>query len=147
MIYFFFIFPGVTLKQKCCRIENKSLYGYENKISFTFCKESSISIPYNTRWKERNLEWSTQIETLVSKLKKRLSGLESLKYIMSSPSKKVIVDGLFNSVLCYCLPLFGGYLLSEQNSLEVQQNKAVQIVLSLPPGPTVTTCMTSFIYL
>ena len=70
---------------------------------------------------QRDLEWSSQIEILVSKLKKRLAGLERLKYIMSSSSKKGIVEGVFNSVLCYCLPLFGGCLLSELNSLQVQQ--------------------------
>ena len=47
--------------------------------------------------------------------------------------KKNIVEGVFNSVLCYCLPLFGGCNNSDVNTLQVQQNKAAQIVLSLPP--------------
>ena len=33
----------------------------------------------------------------------------------------------------YCLPLFGGCYKSEINLLQVQQNKAAQIVLNLPP--------------
>ena len=52
---------------------------------------------------------------------------------MSSSKKKTIVQGVFNSVLCYCLPLFGGCNNSEINVLQVQQNKAAQIVLNLPP--------------
>ena len=52
---------------------------------------------------------------------------------MKSSAKKNIVHGVFNSVLCYCLPLFGGCDNSEISSLQVQQNKAAQIVLSLPP--------------
>jgi hypothetical protein len=80
-----------------------------------------------------DLEWSDQVEALVGKLKKRLAGLERLRYIMSSSSKKNIVEGVFNSVLCYCLPLFGGCSVSELKCLQVQQNKAAQIVLRLPP--------------
>ena len=52
---------------------------------------------------------------------------------MGSSTKKNIVEGVFNSVLCYCLPLFGGCNKSEINMLQVQQNRAAQIVLSLPP--------------
>ena len=40
---------------------------------------------------------------------------------------------MFNSVLCYCLPLFGGCNQSEVEVLQVQQNRAAQIVLGFPP--------------
>ena len=82
---------------------------------------------------QNDLEWSCQVEALVGKLKTRLAGLDRLRYIMNSASNKMIVEGVFNSILCYCLPLFGGCLNRELNSLQVQQNKAAQIVLSLPP--------------
>ena len=82
---------------------------------------------------QNDLEWSHQIKALVSKLKKRLAGLERLRYVMGSTTKKNIVEGVFNSVLCYCLPLFGGCSNIEQKSLQVQQNKAARIVLSMPP--------------
>ena len=81
---------------------------------------------------QNDLDWSAQVEALIKKLKKRLGGLDMLKYIMDSSSKKTIVEGVFNSVLCYCLPLFGGLDNSEVHSLQVQQNKAAQIVLRLP---------------
>ena len=48
------------------------------------------------------------INSLATKLKKRLTGLEKLKYVMNKNIKRNIVEGVFNSVLCYCLPLFGG---------------------------------------
>ena len=82
---------------------------------------------------QNDLDWAEQIKALLGKLKKRLGGLERLRFIMKSSAKKNIVQGVFNSVLCYCLPLFGGCDNSEISSLQVQQNKAAQIVLSLPP--------------
>ena len=74
-----------------------------------------------------NLKWSEQMKTLMGKLKKRLTGLEKIRMIMSKSSKKNIVQGVFNSVLCYCLPLFGGCNISEVQSLQTR------IVLNLPP--------------
>ena len=81
---------------------------------------------------QNNLQWSGQVEMLKSKLKMRLGGLANLKWIMNQPWKKKIVQGVFNSVLCYCLPLFGGCCAIQVKSLQVQQNKAAQIVLNLP---------------
>ena len=34
-------------------------------------------------------------------------------------------------MLCYCLPVFGGCTKSDLNSLQIQQNRATQIVLNL----------------
>ena len=82
---------------------------------------------------QNDLEWSGQIDMLKSKLKMRLGGLTNLKWIMNTPWKKKIVQGVFNSVLCYCLPLFGGCCTVHVKSLQVQQNKAAQIVLNMPP--------------
>ena len=47
-----------------------------------------------------DLKWSEQVEKLVGKLKTRLSGLHNLKHIMGKNTKKSIVEGVFNSVLC-----------------------------------------------
>ena len=52
---------------------------------------------------------------------------------MSRSNKKNIVEGVFNSVLCYCLPLFGGCSKAEAKVLQVLQNRAAQVVLRLPP--------------
>ena len=70
---------------------------------------------------------------MVGKLKKRLAGMDHLRIIMGKSTKKNIVEGVFNSVLCYCLPLFGGCNISEVQALQVQQNRAARIVLNLPP--------------
>ena len=51
---------------------------------------------------------------------------------MKNSSKKNIVQGMFNSVLCYCLPLFGGCSKYSLDNLQSLQNKAVRIVLNLP---------------
>ena len=80
-----------------------------------------------------DIKWSVQIVALTSKLKTRLTGLGKLKSVMERQSKKTIVQGVFNSVLCYCLPLFGGCNQSEVQTLQVQQNRAAQIVLNSPP--------------
>ena len=80
-----------------------------------------------------NLKWSNQIEVLKSKLSSRLAGLEKLKKVMSRSTMKNIVQGVFNSVLCYCIPLFGGCNRTDLNLLQIQQNRAAQCVLNLPP--------------
>ena len=80
-----------------------------------------------------DLKWSEHVATLVSKLKKRLAGLDHLRLVMGKTNKKTIVEGVFNSVLCYCLPLFGGCNVDEVQALQVQQNRAARIVLNLPP--------------
>ena len=92
---------------------------------------------------QNDLDWSEQVKALLIKLKQRLGGLQSLKYIMNSSAKKTIVEGVFNSVLCYCLPLFGGLDNSEIISLQVQQNRAAQIVHFCQQGTTGYTCTAS----
>ena len=53
---------------------------------------------------QSNLKWSAYIDALSVKLKFRLAGLMKLKFVMSKSLKRNIVQGIFNSVLCYCLP-------------------------------------------
>ena len=82
---------------------------------------------------EFNLKWHKTLEELQSKLKKRLAGLSKLRFIVPYCMLKTITQGIFNSVLVYCLPLFGGCDKGELNSLQVLQNKAAQIVTRSPP--------------
>ena len=56
-----------------------------------------------------------------------------LKYLMKRSNKRNIIQGVFSSVLCYCLPLFGGCSKADLNVIQVQQNKAAQIALNCPP--------------
>ena len=55
-----------------------------------------------------DLKWHKHILELLKKLKKRLAGLAHLKFVLPYNLRKVVAEGLFNSVLGYCLPLFGG---------------------------------------
>ena len=57
---------------------------------------------------DSNLKWQSHVNQMKLKLKMRLSALIRLRFIASFRVKKFIADGIFNSVLVYCLPLFGG---------------------------------------
>ena len=80
-----------------------------------------------------DLKWHTHILELLKKLKKRLAGLAHLKFVLPYNLRKVVAEGLFNSVLGYCLPLFGGCNVAEVKDLQVLQNKAAQMVTHSPP--------------
>ena len=82
---------------------------------------------------QENLKWHKQIYSLLSKLRKRLVGLAKLKYICPYSMRKTISEGIFNSVLVYCLPLYGGLDVGDLKDLQVLQNKAAQIVTLSPP--------------
>ena len=47
--------------------------------------------------------------------------------------RKSITEEIFNSVLVYCLPLFGGMDAGDLGDLQVLQNKAAQIATLSPP--------------
>ena len=80
-----------------------------------------------------NLKWNNTIDNLQTKLKSRLAGLNKLRYIVPYTMLKTITQGIFNSVLVYCLPLFGGCSKGQLGDLQVLQNKAAHIVTRSPP--------------
>ena len=57
---------------------------------------------------EPSLKWHKQVEELLKKLKKKLTALENLRFIIPFQLRKTITEGIFTSVLAYCLPAFGG---------------------------------------
>ena len=79
------------------------------------------------------LKWSLHIKYLQRKLKGRMTGLSAIKYAVPFKTRNIITIGMFNSVLGYCLPLFGGCNVSEIKDLQVLQNRAAQIVTFSPP--------------
>ena len=81
---------------------------------------------------EGNLKWNRHIDVLHSKLKKRLAGLSSIKYCCKFPSRKMFAEGIFTSVMVYCLPLFGGMQISQMKDLQVLQSPAARIVCHAP---------------
>ena len=72
---------------------------------------------------EGKLKWNTQVKKVIEKLKTRLIGLNKLKFIVPYETRKTITIGIFNSVLVYCLPLFGGCNMGDVRDLQVLQNK------------------------
>ena len=77
---------------------------------------------------QADLNWHDQIKELKSKLKKRLVGLSHIKFVLPFNTRRIVSEGMFNSVLVYCLPLFGGCDVQEIKDLQVLQNKAARIV-------------------
>ena len=77
---------------------------------------------------ESNLKWHMHIENLLSKLQLRLGALENLRGFVPIGIRKQIVEGIFNSVLIYCLPVFGGCGKLGIDSLQIMQNKAARLV-------------------
>ena len=82
---------------------------------------------------ESNLKWLKQIKMVLEKLRKRILGLMKLRFIGTFYQRKTIAEGLFNSVLVYCLPLYGGMGSGDMKDLQVLQNKAARIVTFMPP--------------
>ena len=82
---------------------------------------------------DANLKWHGQVQFLVKKLKSKLAGLAHVRHVLPYPVRKVVTEGLFNSVLGYCLPLFGGCDTGEVQALQILQNRAAQIVTCSPP--------------
>ena len=115
--------------QRLARINNLDVIMDEIKLTETKGNaESLLGIKI-----QNNLKWSMHVEILSSKLKQRLAGLEKIRYVMGCATKNNLVQGIFNSVLCYCLPLFGGCGQQDLDLLQSQQNKTARLVLNYPP--------------
>ena len=77
---------------------------------------------------EPSLKWHKQVQLVISKLKKRLTGLANLSCILPFNLRKKVSEGIFTSVLVYCLPLFGGCEKYEMEALQIMQNKAARLI-------------------
>ena len=80
---------------------------------------------------EPHLKWHEHIKYLLGKLQTRLHVLEKLGSAVPIRIKKRIVEGIFNSVLIYCLPVFGGCAKGDIEAIQVMQNKAARLVLGV----------------
>ena len=66
-------------------------------------------------------------------MKTRLTGLCKIRNIVPSINlRKQVAEGIFTSVLVYCMPLWGGCDKGDIRDLQVLQNRAAQHVLRLP---------------
>ena len=82
---------------------------------------------------EHNLKWHKALPDLQIKLKNRLAGLSKLRYIVPFKTLKAVSEGIFGSVMLYCLPLIGGCSKTEINNLQILQNRAAQVITRQPP--------------
>ena len=57
-----------------------------------------------------------------------MRALQNLRNIIPFNLRKRITEGVFTSVLAYCLPVFGGCDKSEIQALHIMQNKAARLV-------------------
>ena len=81
---------------------------------------------------QSDLKWSKHVLSLRSKLKQRLAGLAKIRKVASIDSKSRVADGIFTSILTYCLPLWGGMDLNSMRELQKLQNCAARHVLDVP---------------
>ena len=79
-----------------------------------------------------NLKWSKHIQDLQQRLKDRLSGLVKIRFIVGLKIRKTVAEGIFHSVLTYCIAAWGGAEKGHLQDLQVMQNKAAQLVLNYP---------------
>ena len=82
---------------------------------------------------DADLKWHGHVKELLKKLKKRLAGLAHVKFVLPFNFRKIVSESLFNSILGYCLPLFGACDMGEIRDIQVLQNKAAQLVTHSPP--------------
>ena len=54
-----------------------------------------------------DLKWHAHVECLMLKLKSRITGLSKVKYAVSLPFRKTLLEGIFNSFLTYCMSVWG----------------------------------------
>ena len=54
--------------------------------------------------------------------------------ILGLGKRKLVTEAVFQSVLCYCIPLWGGATKREIEDLQVIQNSAARLVLKLQRG-------------
>ena len=82
---------------------------------------------------QSELKWGNHVAMLCSKLKKRLAALRCLRYSCPFTVRRRVAEGIFNSVLSYCLPLFGGMQKSQMNEIQVLQSQAARLTCNAAP--------------
>ena len=81
---------------------------------------------------EPGLKRHKQVDDLLNKLQKRLTGLTNLRSIIPFKIRKRITEGMFMSVLAYRLLVFGGCNQYELEAIQVMQNQAARLVTHPP---------------
>ena len=83
-----------------------------------------------------NMDGVQQQEDVGSFLEKEqrswLAGILKLKHILLCITRKTVTEGVFNSVVVHCLPLYWGCDTGQTKTVQVLQNKTAQIVCKAP---------------
>ena len=82
---------------------------------------------------QSDMKWNKQVASLKAKLMKRLNCLSHLRHGCPYHLRKTFAEGIFNSCLNYCLPLFGGLDKGQIKGVQILQNKAARMVCGAPP--------------
>ena len=90
-------------------------------------KEKLLGVTFQS-----DLKWHSHIIDLQRKLKDRIFGLNQTRWFTSEKFRKILAEGLFTSVLTYCMPVWGGTDKGHVQELQVLQNRVAEIVLNLP---------------
>ena len=80
---------------------------------------------------QSNLKWSKHCKELQVSLKSRLSGLRKIQNILSFDRRKVVAQAVFQSVLSYCIAVWGGAAKGDIENIQVIQNRAAQLTLNI----------------
>ena len=54
-----------------------------------------------------NLKWREHVLNLKSRLQSRLCGIQKLRNVLPTSKLKLVAEGVFTSILYYCIPLWG----------------------------------------
>ena len=82
---------------------------------------------------QSDLKWTRHVDELKAKLQARLQGLQTVRNIVNCMKvRKQVAEGIFTSVLVYCIPVWGACEKKDLGDLQVLQNIAAQHVLRLP---------------
>ena len=80
---------------------------------------------------QSNLIWNKHCQEVQLRLKSRPSGLRKIQGILDLDKLKVVAQSIFQSVLSYCISVWGGTAKGDIESLQVIQNRAAQFVLDV----------------
>ena len=62
----------------------------------------------------------------------RIFGLNQTRWFTNEKFRKILAEGLFTSVLTYCIPVWRGTDKGHVQEIQVLQNRVAEIVLNLP---------------
>jgi hypothetical protein len=111
-------------------VKKLEIYGLDS--DFLAWIESYLSDRHQAVWIDHVMSDFLPMDRLKN-FWKRLAGLTYVKFVLPYSLRKFVSEGVFNSVLGYCLPLFGGCDVGEIQDLQILQNKAAQLVTQSPP--------------